>query len=223
VTPAAQVYDAIAGQRALAIVRLDGEAEAVAACKILAGAGMQAVEVSLAARGAAAALTTAAHDLAGDAFVGAGTVRTLAQATAAVGAGAAFLVGPALDETVAAWAKEHDVLYLPGALTPTEVEAASRWSPLVKLFPAVRLGPGYVRDLLAPFPDAALVATGGIDLQNAQEYLEAGAFAVALGSALVSQAGVAAPDDLAANARRLLQLGARAAPGTRPKRPRATT
>jgi 2-dehydro-3-deoxyphosphogluconate aldolase / (4S)-4-hydroxy-2-oxoglutarate aldolase len=142
-------------------------------------------------------------------------VRTLAQATAAVDAGAAFLVGPALDETVAAWATQRDVLYLPGALTPGEVEAASRWSPLVKLFPAGRLGPGYVRDLLAPFPDAALVPTGGIDLQNAQEYLEAGALAVAVGSGLVNPSSLAAPDELAANARRLLQLVAQAA---RPRR-----
>jgi 2-dehydro-3-deoxyphosphogluconate aldolase/(4S)-4-hydroxy-2-oxoglutarate aldolase len=211
VTTATEVFDAIAGQRALAIVRLDGAVEAVAACRILAGAGMRAIEVSLAAPGAPAAVTTAARELAGEAFVGAGTVRTLAHATAAVDAGAAFLVGPALDETVAGWATEHDVLYVPGALTPNEVEAASRWSPLVKLFPAARLGPVYVRDLLAPFPDAALVPTGGIDLENAQEYIAAGALAVAVGSALVNERSVADPDELAANARRLLQRVAEAA------------
>jgi 2-dehydro-3-deoxyphosphogluconate aldolase/(4S)-4-hydroxy-2-oxoglutarate aldolase len=215
VTPAARILDALAEQRALAIVRLDDRGAALAACRILARAGVRVLEISLATPGATTALAAAADELTGEAFVGAGTVRTLAQAVTAVEAGAAFLVAPGLDEEVADWAGEHDVLYVPGALTPTEVEAASRRSPLVKLFPAGRLGPGYVRDLLAPFPEAALVPTGGVGLDDARGYLEAGAVAVALGSALVDAASVAAPDVLAARARRLLDSVAPATPTTR--------
>jgi 2-dehydro-3-deoxyphosphogluconate aldolase/(4S)-4-hydroxy-2-oxoglutarate aldolase len=98
---------------------------------------------------------------------------------------------------------------LPGALTPTEVERASRWSPLVKLFPAGRLGPGYVRDLRAPFPDVALVPTGGVTVDDARLFLDAGAAAVALGSSLVNASSIAAPNDLADSARRVLRLVAR--------------
>jgi 2-dehydro-3-deoxyphosphogluconate aldolase / (4S)-4-hydroxy-2-oxoglutarate aldolase len=215
VTPSLDVLEAITEQRALAIVRLGTRDEAVAACRILAAAGLRAVEVSLAQAEATAAIAEAADELAGVAFVGAGTIRTIADATAAVAAGAQFLVGPGLDEAVAAWASERDLLYVPGALTPTEVEAAARWSRLVKLFPAGRFGPGYVRDLRAPFPDVPLVPTGGVDLDNARPFLDAGAAAVALGSSLVNARTVSAPDELAATTRRLLQLIAPATPTTR--------
>jgi 2-dehydro-3-deoxyphosphogluconate aldolase/(4S)-4-hydroxy-2-oxoglutarate aldolase len=215
VTRAAEVYETIAEQRALAIVRLDSAGDAVAACGVLAGAGMRAFEISLAQPDATAAITEAAESLAGTAFVGAGTVRTVADAAAAVDAGAAFLVSPGLDAEVAAWANERDILHVPGALTPTEVEAASRWSLLVKLFPAVRLGPAYVRDLLAPFPDVGLIPTGGVDLENAQAFLDAGAAAVAVGSALVSPASAATPDQLAVTAHRLLEIAAPATPTRR--------
>lgn len=214
-TPSLDVLEAITEQRALAIVRLETRDEAVAACRIVAGAGLRAVEVSLAQAEATAAIAEAADELAGAAFVGAGTIRTVADAMAAVAGGAQFLVGPALDEAVAAWASERDLLYVPGALTPTEVEAASRWSPLVKIFPAGRLGPGYVRDLRAPFPDVPLVPTGGVNLDNARLFLDAGAAAVALGSSLVNARTVSAPDELAATTRRLLQLIAPATPTTR--------
>jgi 2-dehydro-3-deoxyphosphogluconate aldolase/(4S)-4-hydroxy-2-oxoglutarate aldolase len=215
VTPASEVYEAIAEQRALAIVRLDSAADAVSACRVVAGAGLRALEISLAQPDAAAAIAEVADDLAGVAFVGAGTVRTVTDAAAAVAAGASFLVGPGFDQAVAAFANERDLLYVPGALTPTEVETASRWSPLVKLFPASRFGPGYVKDLRAPLPDVALLPTGGIDLENARAFLDAGATAVAVGSGLVNASSLAATDDLAANARRLLQLVAPATPTTR--------
>lgn len=205
-TSSGAVSDAITQQRLLAIVRLETEAEAVAACVTLATAGLRTLEISLANPGAIEAIAAASRELDRAAFVGAGTVRTVAHATAAVAAGADFLVSPGLNQAVAAWAKERDVLLLPGALTPTEVDAAAGWSPLVKLFPAGRFGPAYVKDLRAPFPDVALVPTGGVDLENAQAFLGAGAAAVAVGSALVNRSSVAAPDALEEAARRLLDL-----------------
>jgi len=112
-------------------------------------------------------------------------VRGVADAEAAVAAGASFLVSPHLAFEVTEWAHEHDVLHVPGAFTPTELAAAlDAGAELVKLFPAGRPGPGYVRDLLAPFPSARLVPTGGVDEGNAREFLDAGAVAVAVGGAL---------------------------------------
>jgi 2-dehydro-3-deoxyphosphogluconate aldolase/(4S)-4-hydroxy-2-oxoglutarate aldolase len=204
--------EGIVEQRALAIVRMQTADEAVAASRILVEAGLRAVEVSLAQAGATEAIAMASDELAERAFVGAGTVRNIADATAAVEAGAQFLVAPSLDEEVAAWADERDLLYIPGALTPTEIETAARRSPLVKLFPAGRFGPGYVRDLRAPFPDVALLPTGGINLDNARAFLDAGATAVALGSALVTTKGLVSPNELAAAGRRLLQVAASATP-----------
>ncbi len=87
--------------------------------------------------------------------------------------------------------RRRDVPVVCGALTPTEVLAASRaGADLVKLFPARLGGPGYVRDLLGPFPQLQLVATGGVSAENARTFLDAGAVAVAVGGNLVSEQAV---------------------------------
>jgi 2-dehydro-3-deoxyphosphogluconate aldolase/(4S)-4-hydroxy-2-oxoglutarate aldolase len=182
-------------ERLLAIVRTDSAADARVAGEALVAGGIACVEVSLTTPGALEAIAA----LAGHAAVGAGTIRSVADAEAAVSAGAGYLLSPHADLAVVAWAREHDVLYIPGALTPTEVAAAlDAGSPIVKLFPARAVGAVYVRDLLGPFPGAKLLPTGGIDAANAREYLEAGAVAVALGSSLINAATIADPTRLAA-------------------------
>ena len=115
----------------------------------------------------------------------AGTVRTAAQVDVAVEAGAAAVVSPAFAPAVVERALELGVPAIPGALTPTEVEAAWRaGAAMVKLFPAGLGGPQYVRDLLAPLSDVPLLVTGGVDASNARAFLDAGAVAVGVGSAL---------------------------------------
>jgi 2-dehydro-3-deoxyphosphogluconate aldolase/(4S)-4-hydroxy-2-oxoglutarate aldolase len=96
------------------------------------------------------------------------------------------------------------VLHVPGAFTPSEVVAAG--TRLVKLFPAGRLGPAYVTDLLGPLPALRLVPTGGVDAGNARAFLDAGAAAVAVGSALVNPVSAADPAALTSAAERLRAL-----------------
>jgi 2-dehydro-3-deoxyphosphogluconate aldolase/(4S)-4-hydroxy-2-oxoglutarate aldolase len=109
----------------------------------------------------------------------AGTVRTEAEAVAAAAAGAEAIVAPVTSEAVVRWCVANGIPVIPGALTPTEVERAWRGgASLVKLFPAAMLGPAYVRALLAPLADVPLVVTGGITVDNAAEFLAAGAVAV---------------------------------------------
>ena len=114
-----------------------------------------------------------------------GTVRRPEQVDAAVDAGAIAVVSPAFVPEVVERALELGVPPIPGALTPTEVEAAWRaGAPMVKLFPGGLGGPRYVRDLLAPLRDVPLLVTGGVDASNATAFLAAGAAAVGVGSAL---------------------------------------
>jgi 2-dehydro-3-deoxyphosphogluconate aldolase/(4S)-4-hydroxy-2-oxoglutarate aldolase len=170
--------------RLLAIVRVDEPDDRIA--ELLAGSGIRAVEISLASAGALPAISRWAQSYGEDLAVGAGTVVSAADAERAFAAGARFFVAPGYDEGVDAVARDAGVLYVPGAMTPTEVQRVlASGRTLVKLFPAGRLGAGYVRDLLAPFPQVELLPTGGIDLDNAREFLAAGAVAVAVGSALV--------------------------------------
>jgi 2-dehydro-3-deoxyphosphogluconate aldolase/(4S)-4-hydroxy-2-oxoglutarate aldolase len=122
-------------------------------------------------------------------LVGAGTVRTPDQVEAAAAAGAAFCVAPAMVEAAISRAHELGVPFVPGALTPTEVERAWSLEPAaVKLFPGSLGGPSYVRELLAPLREVPLVVTGGVDAGNAAEFLAAGAMAVGAGSSLARAA-----------------------------------
>ena len=116
-------------------------------------------------------------------LVGAGTVMSVPQAVAAMEAGASFLVSPHTDEHVVTWAAENAVPVMAGALTPTEITRA--WdlgSSAVKLFPASVGGPDLLRTLRGPFEHVGFVPTGGIDADNAADYLDAGAVAIGVGS-----------------------------------------
>jgi 2-dehydro-3-deoxyphosphogluconate aldolase / (4S)-4-hydroxy-2-oxoglutarate aldolase len=141
------------------------------------------VEITLDDPGAIGAIQRARAR--GDVTVLAGTVRTAAQVDAAVAAGAEAVVGPGTSAAVLERAAALGVAAIPGALTPTEVELAwAAGAALVKLFPASLGGPDYVRDLLAPLADVPLLVTGGVDATNARAFLDAGAVAVGVGSAL---------------------------------------
>ena len=123
----------------------------------------------------------------------AGTVRRPEQVDEAVRAGAEACVGPAFVPAVVARCAELGVPAVPGALTPSEVEAAwQAGAALVKLFPGSLGGPRYVRELLAPLRDVPLLVTGGVTAENAAEFLAAGAVAVGAGSALAAAAEVEA-------------------------------
>jgi 2-dehydro-3-deoxyphosphogluconate aldolase/(4S)-4-hydroxy-2-oxoglutarate aldolase len=178
--------------RAFAILRGVAPAAMPAVVEDLAAGGITVLEVSLSAQDGAEALATAGAAASADdrLVVGAGTVRTLGQAAAALEVGAEFLVAPGLDPDIVAFARRRDVLHLPGVLTPSEVDRALQaGAPAVKLFPAGRLGPGYVRDLLGPFPALRVVAVGGIDAGNAADFLAAGACCVGYGNALLPSDG----------------------------------
>ena len=134
-------------------------------------------------------------------LVGAGTVTDAAAADRAVGAGAQFLLSPALSPGMVEVARRHGVLAVPGAYTPTEVLAAlDGGAELIKIFPAEVGGPVHIRALRGPLPRARFLPTGGVRPDNVAEWFAAGAAAVGIGSALVGSAG--RPVDAAAVRRR---------------------
>jgi 2-dehydro-3-deoxyphosphogluconate aldolase/(4S)-4-hydroxy-2-oxoglutarate aldolase len=123
------------------------------------------------------------------AVVGAGTVTTVQRLEKAAAAGAGFTVAPGFDPEVGRASVAAGLPHLPGVATPSEVQRAlAAGFGWLKAFPAAQLGPGWVRAMHGPFPEARFVATGGMGLGNTEEFLDAGVRAVALGSAL-SDAG----------------------------------
>lgn len=147
--------------------------------------GLRVIELTMDAPDASDAIAAAVAVVGDDVVVGAGTVRNAAAVDAAIAAGATFLVAPGFDPDLVRRALDAGVEIVPGALTPTEIDAASRLlgrTPAVcKLFPAGALGPGYLAAIREPFADVSFLCTGGINAGNARAFLDAGALAVGVG------------------------------------------
>ena len=173
-------------------MRLDDVETAVAAATAAVQAGLRAVEVTFTLPCADEAIARLRKGHPG-VLVGAGTVRTVAELEAAIGAGAQFLVAPGLNAELMEEARRRDVLMIPGVFTASEVDLALRLgAPILKLFPAEPAGPEYLASLMQPFPGARFIPTGGISARNAAAYLKAGAVALAMGSSLFPSRKIAA-------------------------------
>jgi 2-dehydro-3-deoxyphosphogluconate aldolase/(4S)-4-hydroxy-2-oxoglutarate aldolase len=195
--------DRIREERLVVLLRNVGDTTGLV--DALASAGVRVVEVTLDSPDADVSIARLRER--GDVTVLAGTVLTPDDVERAVAAGAEACVGPTFAPEVVARCLELGVPAIPGALTPTEIEAAWRWgAAMVKLFPAAVVGPRYLRDLAGPLGAVPLLATGGIDAANAGAFLDAGAVAVAAGSA------VTAADDPVAAALSLVEAVRAAGP-----------
>jgi 2-dehydro-3-deoxyphosphogluconate aldolase/(4S)-4-hydroxy-2-oxoglutarate aldolase len=188
--------DAIRSRRVVAVLRRVAEPAGVV--QALREGGIGVVEITLDSSGALETIASFREDP--EIVVLAGTVRTAEDVYAAVRAGAVGCVSPTLVPSVLDACRAAGLPAIPGTMTPTEVETAWRLgAEMVKLFPAGRLGPEFVRDLRGPLGEIPLLATGGIDTTNALAFLRAGAAAVGVGSALVGAA------DITATARNLVR------------------
>jgi 2-dehydro-3-deoxyphosphogluconate aldolase/(4S)-4-hydroxy-2-oxoglutarate aldolase len=126
-------------------------------------------------------------------LLGAGTILDPETARAALLSGAKFVVTPTLNLEVIRMCKRYSAVVVPGSLTPTEILTAwEAGADLVKVFPIAQVGgPAYIRAVRAPLPQIPLVPTGGVNLQNAGEFIKAGAAAIAAGGELVDKKAVA--------------------------------
>lgn len=173
--------------------------------EVLLAAGVGVVEVTLNTTGALTSITQLREQYGDQLEIGAGTVRTAEQFRQAIAAGAQFTVAPNLDLATVALAQQQDILHLPGVFTPSEAQNAFvAGCKMVKLFPSEIVGPRYIKALRAPLDDIDFVPTGGITPQNVAEYVQAGAAAAGIGSALVTGPNQAL-DDLATRAQALRQ------------------
>lgn len=118
--------------------------------------------------------------------VGAGTVLDAETARAAILSGAQFVFSPTVNRDTIKLTKRYGVLSVPGAMTPTEIlNAYEAGADIVKVFPANVLGPQYLKAIAGPLPHIPLMPTGGIGIDNMENYMNAGAIAVGVGSTLV--------------------------------------
>lgn len=174
------------------VLRARSVGQALAVVKAMIDGGITVVEVTMTVPGAVDLLRGLNREYGDKLLLGSGTVTTAAEAESTIEAGAQFVVSPSLHPEVIATTKAAGRLSIPGALTPTEVITAWRaGADYVKIFPCSAVGgAGYLKSLLAPFPGLKLIPTGGVTLETASGFLEAGARALGVGSDLVNVSAI---------------------------------
>jgi 2-dehydro-3-deoxyphosphogluconate aldolase / (4S)-4-hydroxy-2-oxoglutarate aldolase len=197
----------------VAVIRTTDGGKLRAIVDALAGGGIRALEVTMTVPRAVDLIREIARTLPDGFLLGAGTVTNAETARQVIDAGAAFVVGPILRTDVIRACHARDVTAIPGCLSPTEMFAAHECGvDVVKVFPATSLGPQFIKDIRGPLPFLKMMPTGGVTIDNAADWLRAGAVAVGIGSALVDAAAVERGEFAAitANAERLVANVARA-------------
>jgi 2-dehydro-3-deoxyphosphogluconate aldolase / (4S)-4-hydroxy-2-oxoglutarate aldolase len=182
------IIDIIQESGVVAIIRRSGPFDAPAIAQALVEGGVRVLEITLNSHNALEAIKAVRAEAIPGLIVGAGTVRRVADAHAAIAAGAEFLVSPNFDRPTVEVAHAAGLPMLPGVATPSEAVAAfEAGCGLLKLFPAAALGANYLKLIRDPLDDVKFMATGGVDANNLHEFFKAGAVAVGLGSSLVGK------------------------------------
>jgi 2-dehydro-3-deoxyphosphogluconate aldolase/(4S)-4-hydroxy-2-oxoglutarate aldolase len=173
----------------VAVLRAGHAREYAPVIAALADGGVRSIELTLSTAGVFELLPGLVRDFGNDVEIGVGTVTTEGEARQALDAGTRFLVTPVTDTGIVSAAVERGIPVYPGGLTPTELLAGWRaGATAVKIFPASTVGPGYIAQLRGPFPDLQVIPSGGIAIDDAPAWIEAGALAVSLGGPLVGDA-----------------------------------
>jgi len=186
-----QVRARICGIGIVPAIRVTSAGDALFAAESVSRGGIPIVELTMTVPGAldvAAELLYARPEM----IVGAGTVLDAGTAERCVDAGVHFLTSPGLITPMMEVAARHNILAIPGALTPTEICAAHHaGADFVKVFPCSAVGgPAYIHSMTGPFPHVPLIAAGGVNQHTAANYVAAGAAALGIGVELIPRAAV---------------------------------
>jgi len=192
------------------VVRAASPAQARMAAEAVCEGGIPIVEITMTVPGAVEVIRDLVKNCASGVLIGAGTVLNTEAARRCLDAGAQFLVSPGLNLATVELAVREGKLIMAGALTPTEVMAAwEAGADFVKIFPCGQVGGAkYIKALKGPFPQVPLVPTGGVNLANAAEFIEAGVAALGVGGECVQAEALKAnkPEIIVENARKFLAI-----------------
>jgi 2-dehydro-3-deoxyphosphogluconate aldolase/(4S)-4-hydroxy-2-oxoglutarate aldolase len=171
----------------IAVVRTDKTEQVPPICEALIAGGVIALEITFTVPNALAAIREVSRRFGSQALVGAGTVLNATACRDAIAAGAEFVVSPITKLEIVEAAHAADKPVMLGAYTPTEAQTAHEaGADFIKIFPADKLGPSYIKALRAPLPHLKIVPTGGVDLNTAADFLKVGCAALGVGGSLLT-------------------------------------
>jgi 2-dehydro-3-deoxyphosphogluconate aldolase/(4S)-4-hydroxy-2-oxoglutarate aldolase len=203
-----QVLREVENSGVVAVIRMKEADKLRGVIDALIEGGVRALELTMTVPGAIGLIEQIAKDLPGEFQLGAGTVLDPETARQVILAGAKYIVAPTLNLKTIEMCHRYDVAIMPGCFTPTEILTAwEAGADIIKVFPATALGPAYFKDVRAPLPQIRLMPTGGVTMENAGEWIKAGAVAIGVGSALVDTKAIAAGNfaQITQNAKSLIE------------------
>lgn len=176
----------ILDNKIVAIIRGANPKDVLKIAKALHEGGVEILEITMNSPKVLTVIEEVSDDFGDQVLVGAGTVLDPETARATILAGAKFILSPTVDLNTIKMTKRYGAVSIPGAFTPTEILTAyENGGDIIKVFPAT-LGPSFIKDIRGPLPQIPLLPTGGVDLNNIQEFIKAGAVGCGIGSALVN-------------------------------------
>jgi len=174
-----QVLNKIIETGLVAIIRADVSEHAERIAEACAKGGVTVLEITFTVPGAASVIETLSKQYKNDMIVGAGTVLDPETARIAILSGAKFVVSPALNVETARLCNRYQIPHMPGTGTVKEIiTAMEAGADIIKIFPSENLGPGFVKAVRSPLPQAQLMPTGGVSLDNVADWIQAGCVAV---------------------------------------------
>ncbi len=204
-----EILAAIYNTGIVPVIRAESAEQAVKITEAVKEGGIKVIEITMTVPGAVEVIRDLTDKYKDDEEIifGAGSVMDGETARNCILAGAEFIVGPALDEGMIEVANRYQKPVIPGAMTPTEVkQAMEAGADVVKIFPATLFGPKIIKAIKGPIPQAKLLPTGGVNHDNVKDWMQAGSFAVAAGSAIVEGADKGDYEQVKENAEKFVKL-----------------
>ncbi len=191
----------------VAVVRAENPDQALKIAEAVKSGGIQAIEITMTVPGAVEVIKELAKAYPNqEILIGAGTVLDSETARACILAGAEYVVSPGTDFDTIKLCNRYQKVVMPGCMTVTEVlKAMEAGADVIKVFPATLFGPKIIKAIKGPVPQAPLLPTGGVNLDNVADWIKAGSLAVGAGSSLTAGAKKGDYDEVTNTAREFIK------------------
>ncbi len=182
------IIDRILNPGIVAVIRANSSEQLVSVAEALCAGGVTALEITMTTPNAIQVISEVGKKFGSKVLMGVGTVLDAETCRAALLAGAEFVVTPVFRPEVIQLCNRYSKPVASGAYSPTEaLQGHESGADFIKIFPADQLGPNYIKNLLAPLPMLRIIPTGGVTVESAASFIQAGCAALAAGSSLVSK------------------------------------
>ena len=190
-----EVRNKILERKVVAVVRMKNSSQWLKVIEAIKIGDVSGIELTMTIPNAIQAIETADKEFGDDILLGVGSVTDKQTALEAINAGAKFVVSPIYKAEVVQAVIDKNIVVIPGCFSPTEIQTAyEQGADFIKIFPADNLGMSFIKSIKAPLPHLKVIPTGGVNLENAIDWINAGASAVGIGSALVDNKAIERED-----------------------------